>query len=427
MGFPAGSKGGLYDVGQPARISNTLQLVESYERYIREGQEDCVESILAQLRANYRASAILGIYANNLCNLQCLHCYYGFKKTRDPELSLDEWDRVIAEAYAEGFRRFAIVGKEPFINGRAVKIMRRLERLRKEDEGVIFGVVNNGMFLERWAEELYRLRPDYIDVSVDGLEQDHDALRGRGSFSKVLANLAAIDIHAACSKLFVSSVLHGRNCRTLQDLIPFFAARGISNFYINLIYNAHDEDLALGYDQMVEFLEYLLPRTIRSLAGPVSPHVMISFDLSLVPDPARFHEDYVRGRNLQVDANGVLFRDVQVGANARLSHIIKLPQAFYEPYLAVSSDGYAGNCINFHGESIFSHPDYWKLSSGNVRNSSIKMLVERNLEDIRRNLHALRWIYAENRDEIPGYSSPFFLGANQEWRNLGAAVQVGLG
>ena len=134
--------------------------------------------------ANYwftgnRSPLICGIVLHNKCNLRCRHCTI---VDRPPAaLSYDDAVEVIDSFYFEGGRCLYLEGGEPMI--------------WHENSYTLEDIVLYGKKKGYYAVIIYTngTRPiesaaDTIFVSIDGLRDTHDALRGK-SFDKIMGNI----------------------------------------------------------------------------------------------------------------------------------------------------------------------------------------------------------------------------------------------
>ena len=122
------------------------------------------------------------------CNLRCRHCYQE-EKIKD-EITFSEVNEIIeevsgalhdwAEAYDIEFSpSFNITGGEPFLRKDIFEI---LEALR--NRGFDIYLLTNGTLIhEKEAEKLADLGIKGVQVSIEGPEDVHDNIRGKGSFA----------------------------------------------------------------------------------------------------------------------------------------------------------------------------------------------------------------------------------------------------
>jgi AdoMet-dependent heme synthase len=121
------------------------------------------------------------------CNLRCMHCYQG-ERVKE-ELPLTEMKRVISEVsdmirdwsdtYGIAFSpSMNITGGEPFLKKDLFRFLREIKQ-----KGFKMYLLTNGTLVSRdRARSLSDLGVDGVQVSIEGPEEVHDAIRGKGSF-----------------------------------------------------------------------------------------------------------------------------------------------------------------------------------------------------------------------------------------------------
>jgi radical SAM protein with 4Fe4S-binding SPASM domain len=128
------------------------------------------------------------------CNLWCKHCYQG-ERSRE-ETSLPEAKEVIAEvsamlrdwseAYDVAFSpSFNITGGEPFLRRDLFDILGEIKR-----NGFEIFLLTNGTLVDRARSRMLAdLGVKGVQVSIEGGEEVHDAIRGEGSFTASAAGI----------------------------------------------------------------------------------------------------------------------------------------------------------------------------------------------------------------------------------------------
>jgi len=112
---------------------------------------------------------------SNTCNLNCRHCYWRADRSTEPELRVEEWRTVIRREFKDrGVRGISISGGEPLLREDVIRMVL--------DEGLHPWVFTNGTL------PLPDLPLTYC-VSIDGIEKNHDEIRGRGSYQKARRNI----------------------------------------------------------------------------------------------------------------------------------------------------------------------------------------------------------------------------------------------
>jgi len=176
------------------------------------------------------------------CNLRCRHCYLGEagKRDLDPEVLfrlLDDFDDL-------GGLRLMITGGEPLL----YPYFRRLNRAL---EGRSFRpvLITNGTLLDRETVSALHFRE--VQFSLDGLEEGHDLLRGKGTFRRAMASLK--ETLRAGMEVSVATVIHRKNVHELEKLGIFLESLGVSSWTLEYPVSwgrlAENPDLVPGLDE----------------------------------------------------------------------------------------------------------------------------------------------------------------------------------
>jgi len=125
------------------------------------------------------------------CNLRCKHCYQTGSKGHEMSLSevrevvgevsdmLVEWEEKYGIVFSPSFN---ITGGEPFLRH---DIFRVLEEIRSRGFDVY--LLSNGILIDKErAKMLSDLGVRGVQVSIEGPEEIHEMIRGKGSFSSAM-------------------------------------------------------------------------------------------------------------------------------------------------------------------------------------------------------------------------------------------------
>ena len=127
------------------------------------------------------------------CNLRCVHCYQwneqGFFRDYSAERQRTELDVEIVEsvlaATASTRSKLFLWGGEPLMHSKFGEVAELLERYPRT-----VNMCTNGLLFKRKLDDLLRIGENLnLLVSLDGLGEDHEALRGRGTFKRTTENL----------------------------------------------------------------------------------------------------------------------------------------------------------------------------------------------------------------------------------------------
>ncbi len=123
------------------------------------------------------------------CNLRCRHCGSSCE-AKSPLRELDTKEILgVLDTIAEDFdasRIFvSITGGEPLVRKDLFEVVAHMSKL-----GLASCIVTNGVLLdERNAARLVEAGMRTVSISVDGLAQTHEAVRGKGTFRPAIAAL----------------------------------------------------------------------------------------------------------------------------------------------------------------------------------------------------------------------------------------------
>jgi Fe-coproporphyrin III synthase len=107
----------------------------------------------------------------NVCNLHCTHCYWWLnRKNEDQDLSADEWKQIIRRTFKkQKIFVVTLVGGEPTMRPDVIEVF-----CKEMPKRVC--VVSNGTYPLKRFDNLY-----FYWISLDGTENIHDQIRGKGS------------------------------------------------------------------------------------------------------------------------------------------------------------------------------------------------------------------------------------------------------
>ena len=116
---------------------------------------------------------------NNVCNLHCSHCYWWLNRKNDSQdLSVQDWRKIIRDTFKkQQIFVVTLVGGEPTMRPDIIEVF--CEEMPRR-----VCVVTNGTFPLKRFEKLY-----FYWVSLDGTEEIHDKIRGKGSYSTTKQNI----------------------------------------------------------------------------------------------------------------------------------------------------------------------------------------------------------------------------------------------
>ncbi len=178
------------------------------------------------------------------CNLSCVQCPFHSGQGRDP--SFEAVKSTLLRLYASGVRIIVFEGGEPTLWRDGPY---RLQDVVDYARGLFFcvGATTNGT-------SPLEVNTDIFWVSLDGLRETHDRLRGAGVFDRVLANIR----RSRHPKLFAHITANRENYLEIPMLVRFLAplVKGITvQFYYPY---HHQDDLYLDLPTRASLIDQLI-------------------------------------------------------------------------------------------------------------------------------------------------------------------------
>ena len=167
----------------------------------------------------------LWFHVTNRCNLNCRHCLFSSGPVSDGELSAELILQRAAEAAELGCRIFALTGGEPLCHPEIGEILTGLLAV----PGAHVVILSNGLLIEELLAGDYDLSRIHLQLSVDGLDERHDAIRGNGTFAKLQTQLRLLQQRQFPFTL--SMCVERRNLQNMAALVDFAAKVGAANLH----------------------------------------------------------------------------------------------------------------------------------------------------------------------------------------------------
>ena len=165
----------------------------------------------------------LELQITDRCNLRCRHCYIGEKSPT--ELTVQQITGLLKEFEEMQGLRVMVTGGEPLLHSNFDALNEVLPdfSLRK----VLF---TNGLLLNN--NLLGRLNVEEIQISIDGLEKAHDALRGKNTFKKALS---AVELARKQGlEVSVATMVHAKNLGDFDEMEKLFSDLGIKDWTVDV-------------------------------------------------------------------------------------------------------------------------------------------------------------------------------------------------
>jgi len=182
------------------------QIMQEAPAYFRVGMKIAGYKLFNKRSPIYGSADII-----NVCNLHCTHCYWWLNRKDQEELSVEQWKQVIENKFKKRHVFIVtLVGGEPTLRPDVIELF------AKEYPNRVC-VVSNGTFPLKKTPGVY-----FYWISIDGTQQVHDTIRGKGAHEKTRKNiLDYIEKNGkkAWKDIWISMTINSVNYKTVKDVI----------------------------------------------------------------------------------------------------------------------------------------------------------------------------------------------------------------
>lgn len=165
------------------------------------------------------------------CNLRCRHCYHfnGKEDFKTKELPLSVWKERFLSLYKSGIRFVLLVGGEPALRNDVLMLANKIFPFNY--------VITNGTI------KIPKSFNHLLFVSLDGTEKTNDAIRGQGTFSKVMRN------YSQDKRVAINMTITKDNYKELEDVVKLAKKNGFRGVVCNICASGTDIDVPMAVKQ----------------------------------------------------------------------------------------------------------------------------------------------------------------------------------
>jgi radical SAM protein with 4Fe4S-binding SPASM domain len=165
----------------------------------------------------------LELQITNRCNLRCRHCYIGEGSHQD--LSMEQIQRVLKEFEEIQGLRLLLSGGEPLLHPFFWEINDILQ-----NQAFRSVLLSNGTLITK--EVAKKLRVHEVQISLDGIKEGHESLRGKGTFEKTL--MAIDHLQEADIRVSVATMIHRKNLLEFDQLASLLQSKNIEEWNVDV-------------------------------------------------------------------------------------------------------------------------------------------------------------------------------------------------
>lgn len=168
----------------------------------------------------------LWFHITDNCNMSCTHCLFSSSPQAKRELATERVLDLAAQAEKLGCKMFAVTGGEPLVHKGLDQILTRMLAI----EASHVAVLTNGLAVEKYfSKHKYDFNRLHLQISVDGIGETHDKLRGKGMFKALEKSLKWLSSQSIPFTL--SMCVTKANVEEMKDVVEFAAKTGASNVH----------------------------------------------------------------------------------------------------------------------------------------------------------------------------------------------------
>lgn len=168
----------------------------------------------------------LWFHLTNQCNLSCSHCLFSSSPRPSDHLTAQQVLSIAQDASELGCSLFVLTGGEPFVHPQISDVIHGLLHI-KESHVVI---LSNGIDLPDFLfSPSFDTRRVHLQISIDGMKERHDHIRGRRSFEAMNDNLDRLRKHEIPFTL--SMCVTKANVDDMPSVVDFSTRVGAGNVH----------------------------------------------------------------------------------------------------------------------------------------------------------------------------------------------------
>lgn len=215
----------------------------------------------------------VGVEITNRCNLSCQHCFNRSGEGKIQELALADLLNLFDQVRDMGRKHIRISGGEPTLHPDLAAAVIAANR-----RGLGISINTHGQYPPQTREWITDLPIDLFIISLEGLQNANDAIRGAGGFNRAIDT--AIWLRGLSRAVTLGVHLRRSSVKDVEGLIALAAELGVNIKFSPLrpIGRAREH---LG-DEMLSPLDfYTAVQTVTRLR-PNYPNVRISTDFDIL-------------------------------------------------------------------------------------------------------------------------------------------------
>lgn len=208
------------------------------------------------------------------CNLRCKHCYTNSSPEKPLSIGFDQAKGLIDALFNEGIYAIGLGGGEPLTLPFLCDLISYVN-----SKGMQISISTNGMLLSH--EYLLRLKEaglKIIQVSIDGMKETHEKIRGKGTFDGLFEKIELAQNLGFGVR--VGYTVNALNFQEIDEFVQYAKANGVHviNFFRYMPYHEGGDYLTLNSEQLMQTTQCLLKHRNKNKYGERPDKFYITFE-----------------------------------------------------------------------------------------------------------------------------------------------------
>lgn len=186
------------------------------------------------------------------CNLRCIQCFSNSGELKEKELTTKQMYNLFSKMREHGTFYICLGGGEPLTRPDLIDILK--DGKKKQ---LAVSIVSNGLLLTKeLIEQLNECDVDYFWVSFEGLKDNHEKLRGKGTFDRTIEKLELLQKYYK-GRTALRMSINNFNIDEIEDIVKIAEKYDIDLVRFTPLLSfgrAEGKELTINQEQYIYFL-----------------------------------------------------------------------------------------------------------------------------------------------------------------------------
>lgn len=155
------------------------------------------------------------VHITDLCNLKCGYCYYDASVVEENDLKTHQVRNIIRRLALNNVDSIAFSGGEPLLRKDLAEVLKYSSKFFND-----IGIVTNAVLI---TPEIAKMMGQYVNkvqISLDsGIEEDHDAIRGKGTFKRTVRGIQLLKEYAKDIQIKIAPTINRINIERITSIV----------------------------------------------------------------------------------------------------------------------------------------------------------------------------------------------------------------